>query len=165
MNIKKLSPILIALLIFGVIYFFSTQKDQNRDSTMESSETAMQNDSIDSEQSTQETTKVTSDAATYVDYTPELVTNAHAEGKRPVIFFHAAWCPTCKALEDELTSGGLEELPSDLVILKTDYDTELDLRKKYGVTIQHTLVQVDEQGNEVAKWVGGGVNTIKERVI
>ncbi len=42
--------------------------------------------------------------------------------------------------------------------VKTDYDTERELKKKYGVTYQHTFVQVDAQGNQIKKW--GGSNTL-----
>jgi hypothetical protein len=35
-----------------------------------------------------------------------------------------------------------------------DFDNETDLRKKYGVTIQHTFVQIDKDGNSLAKWAG-----------
>jgi hypothetical protein len=35
-----------------------------------------------------------------------------------------------------------------------DYDAATDLRTQYGVTVQHTFVQVDGQGNELAKFTG-----------
>ena len=61
------------------------------------------------------------------------------------------WCTTCKGLDTALNTA---DLPDGLTILKTDYDKETDLKKKYGVTTQHTLVQVDAQGNKLAKWSG-----------
>ena len=43
--------------------------------------------------------------------------------------------------------------------MKVDYDSasgaksqEIALKPKYGVTYQHTLVQVDANGNQVKKW-------------
>ncbi len=39
-------------------------------------------------------------------------------------------------------------------ITSTDSKTP-DLKKKYGVTYQHTLVQVDAAGNTIKKWSGG----------
>lgn len=47
-----------------------------------------------------------------------------------------------------------ENIPDGLTILKADYDIEKDLKKKYGVTYQHTLVQVDKAGNIIKKWNG-----------
>lgn len=99
----------------------------------------------------------TNGAGEYVTYTPENF--AAAEGKRRVLFFHAPWCPTCKVLNQELLDD-VEQLPADVVIFKTDYDTESDLKKQYGITYQHTLVQVDENGNTIKKWNGGGVQEI-----
>jgi hypothetical protein len=40
-------------------------------------------------------------------------------------------------------------------VFKTDYDTSNDLKTKYGVTYQHTFVQIDSSGNAITKWVGG----------
>lgn len=78
---------------------------------------------------------------------------AMAETGDVVLFFRASWCPGCRALDSDIAAH-LEEIPSDLTILKLDYDTETELKKKYGVTTQHTLVQVDAQGNLIKKWSG-----------
>ena len=53
------------------------------------------------------------------------------------------------------------------VLIKVDYDTEKDLKKQYGVTIQHTLVQTDSDGNKIAKWVwwGNRYHTCQPRII
>ena len=45
-----------------------------------------------------------------------------------------------------------------------NYDTEDELKKQYGITQQHTLVQIDSDGNEVEKWIGGGIETIKQQL-
>jgi thiol-disulfide isomerase/thioredoxin len=71
-----------------------------------------------------------------------------------VIFFHASWCPTCKAQEEAILRDA-QDIPSDLTILKADFDTEIALREKYEVTLQHTLIQVDADGGELARWNGG----------
>jgi len=68
-----------------------------------------------------------------------------------IIFFHASWCPTCNALDKNIKEG---VVPASLTIFKANYDTEKDLKKKYGVTVQHTLVQIDDQGNELNQWLG-----------
>lgn len=68
-----------------------------------------------------------------------------------VLFFHADWCPECRATDEALTADGV---PEDLTVVKVDFDTEDDLRQQYGVTQQHTFVQVDAEGNEITKWSG-----------
>ena len=91
-------------------------------------------------------------SGTYESYAPEKL--AKAETGRVVLFFHASWCPTCRALNSDIEASK-SEIPGDVTILKTDYDTETELKKKYGVTTQHTLVQVDKDGNMLTKWSGG----------
>lgn len=90
--------------------------------------------------------------AQYVAYSKEAF-DAAADKKR-VLFFHAAWCPTCKAADAKFLSSAAV-LPSNTVVFKVNYDTEIELKKKYGVTYQHTFVYVDVQGNEIVKWNGG----------
>jgi len=88
----------------------------------------------------------------YEVYSPEKI--AMVETKDVVLFFHASWCPSCRALNSDIEKN-VGAIPSGLTILKTDYDKETELKKKYGVTTQHTLVQVDKDGNLIKKWSGG----------
>lgn len=74
----------------------------------------------------------------------------HAAGD-VVLFFNASWCPTCKATVESLDADGV---PPGLTVVSVDYDAATDLKKQYGVTVQHTFVQVDEQGNQEAKFTG-----------
>jgi len=71
-----------------------------------------------------------------------------------IIFFHATWCPSCRVLSNDIEKNA-NTIPAGTTILKADYDTETELKKKYGVTTQHTLVQVDIDGNLIKKWSGG----------
>ena len=68
-----------------------------------------------------------------------------------VLFFRASWCPTCRALDADIKTGAI---PAGVTILDVNYDTETALKQKYGVTSQHTLVQVDAQGTLIRKWQG-----------
>lgn len=76
------------------------------------------------------------------------------ETEKIVLFFHATWCPSCRALNQDVENN-IGSIPSELTILKVDYDKETELKRKYGVTTQHTLVQIDESGNLLKKWSGG----------
>jgi len=87
----------------------------------------------------------------YLDYAD--VDLASLEGKI-VLDFYASWCPSCRKLESDI-KGSLADIPSDVTIVKVDYDAETALKQKYGVTKQHTMVQVDNQGNLIQKWSGG----------
>lgn len=74
------------------------------------------------------------------------------------LFFHAGWCPQCRALQKDIEKNGV---PSGVTIFETNYDTEGDLKQKYGVTLQTTVVEVDAAGNEVQKFVAYDDPTIE----
>lgn len=86
---------------------------------------------------------------TYTTYSPEMLAKAN-EGD-VVLFFKASWCPSCRALDADIKSR-LSSIPAGVTILEVDYDSSTELKKKYGVTQQHTLVQVDANGEQIAKW-------------
>ena len=88
----------------------------------------------------------------YVAYAPDKIAMA-SENHDVVLFFRASWCPTCKAIDADIRSH-LKEIPESLTILDVDYDNSAELKKKYGVTYQHTFVQVDATGNLIKKWTG-----------
>ncbi len=67
-----------------------------------------------------------------------------------VLFFHASWCPKCRALDEDITAN---TVPDGMTIFKVDFDTALDLRQVYGVTLQTTIVYVDDDGDVLAKGV------------
>lgn len=83
----------------------------------------------------------------YINYSAEELKTA--TGKR-ILYFHAPWCPQCQQLDASIKKG---PIPEGITIIKTDFDTNQDLRKKYGVTQQTTLVLIDENGNLVKKYV------------
>ena len=78
-----------------------------------------------------------------------------------VLFFNAAWCSTCTVARDNFEAS-LDQIPIDLTIVVVDFDTATELRKLYGVTVQHTFVQIDDSGEAVTKWSGS--TTIDEIV-
>lgn len=76
---------------------------------------------------------------------------ARANGGKVVIFFAATWCETCQALDKDIRAN-LGSIPANVTILNANYDTQNKLEQRYGVTFQHTLVQVDASGNLLKKW-------------
>ena len=99
---------------------------------------------------------------TYEAYAPEKL--AMANDGDVVLFFHATWCPSCRAADKAISSAS--NIPSGLTILKLDYDKETELRKKYKLTTQHSFVQVDSQGNLIKKWIGSAsVADVEAKII
>jgi thioredoxin 1 len=98
-----------------------------------------------------DTPKAIAPGGIYLPYTSTAV--AQAKGQ-VVLFFHANWCPTCIAVNKDIETN-LKNIPTDLTILKTGYDDEKELKELYGVTAQHTFVQVDNTGKLIKKWRWG----------
>lgn len=87
----------------------------------------------------------------YAKYSSDL---KQYENKDIILFFKADWCPSCRVLDTDIKES-LTDIPENVVLLELNYDTETELKKKYGVTTQHTMVQVDTDGNLIKKWSGG----------
>lgn len=94
----------------------------------------------------QENQQAKTTPGTYATY--ETASFEGTPGRR-VLFFHAAWCPQCRALEKSILEG---QIPSGMTIFKVNYDTSQDLRVKYGVARQSTVVEVDASGKEIKKF-------------
>lgn len=115
------------------------KKDKVADSQLSPADTAM-------EKTHEADTMV---KGSYSDY--DLAKLANAERGKVVLFFHAPWCPTCREADNNFKASAA---PEGLTLLKTDYDSSNDLKKRYGVTYQHTYVQVDKNGDLIKKWSG-----------
>jgi thioredoxin 1 len=103
--------------------------------------------------STRTTTRATTKAGIYIAYSAYRSDPARYAGTKVVLYFHAPWCPACQASERELVAHR-SSLPVGVTVVKADYDSQRDLKKKYGVTNQNTFVQVGPGGAEVKKWLG-----------
>ena len=80
-----------------------------------------------------------------------------------VLFFNADWCPLCRADLRQIDAR-LSEL-GNITVVVVDYDRNARLRRKYGVTYQHTYVQIGTDGEKLALWNGGGVDGILSNVV
>jgi thiol-disulfide isomerase/thioredoxin len=92
-----------------------------------------------------------SKAGVFTTYSPDALTKT--EGHKNVIFFSATWCPTCQATNKDIQAN-LDKIDPKLHILSADFDGSTELKAKYGVTMQHTFVEVDGSGNLIKKTNG-----------
>lgn len=103
------------------------------------------------------------DLNNYLDYSDLVLASAQQKGQ-PILFFAATtWCQTCSALEEEILERQ-SEIPTDVTILKVDYDNDKVMNQKWGVTAQHTLIVLDKEGQEVKRWLGGGFDALLQEV-
>lgn len=93
----------------------------------------------------------------------------NSEAEKVVLFFYADWCPTCRPIDAEFKER-MTEFPKNLQVYRISYndsettDKDRALAQKYGVTYQHTFVQIDKQGNEITKWNGGGLDNLLSKI-
>lgn len=131
----------------------------------ESSEENKEDESSEAEEETAEEVEEVS-----LDEDPEFVAYtasqfADLEGSQGfAVFFHADWCPTCIGLEKDLEAN-IGSFPRGAKILEANFDTELDLRKKYGVNVQSTVVIIDKNGNEVKTLAAPSAAEIKAELM
>ena len=103
----------------------------------------------------------------YVEYSKPALEKAAAN--RRVLFFYASWCPTCRPADANFKEN-ISKIPEDVTVIRVNYNDpetnqeEKDLAKKYGITYQHTFVQIDDKGKEVTKWNGGQINDLLSNI-
>ena len=103
------------------------------------------------------------DLLSYLDYSETNLANAQKKGLTVLFFAATQWCHTCSALEKEIIERQ-SEIPENVTILKVDYDNDRAMNQQYSITTQHTQVVLDEDGNEVKRWIGGGLDTLLQEV-
>lgn len=95
----------------------------------------------------------TENAGAYIDYASYALSADQYADTNVVLFFNALWCSTCKQARGNFEAS-LSEIPEDLTIVLVDFDDSIELRKKYGVTVQHTFIQIDSAGDAIGKFSG-----------
>lgn len=128
-------------LIVGSFVYLLTQKQEPMNTNHQTTQPT------DTQPESTEPPATVQRAGSYLNYSEKEL--AAAQGTK-VLFFHAPWCPQCRALETSIKAGSI---PAGVTIFKVDYDSNQELRQRYGVTIQTTLVRIDEDGNLVKKYV------------
>ena len=88
-----------------------------------------------------------------VDSTQEELSTNDTNSEGSLEGYLAPWCPSCRGLEADIEAN-LSAIPDGLSLQKVDYDSATELKKKYGVVRQHTLVQVDAAGNMIKTLTG-----------
>ena len=72
-------------------------------------------------------------------YSAAALTQAQKADKPVALHFHADWCPTCRA-QEKVMQDLKSEAGLDLTVLVANYDTEKELKRRFNVRAQSTLV-------------------------
>lgn len=140
---KKLiiiSAVVIALAAVTVAVIYWPSGTNNNASTPDTTQTVDDNTT---------NTVIAANVGRYVPYEASHVEDDNYS--RTILFFHAVWCPECRAFDKAIRES---DIPSGTQVLQVNYDRSDELKQKYGVTLQSTFVRVDSDGNQVGKWVG-----------
>lgn len=137
--------ILVSILVIGG--GFVALSGGNDEQTVTSQATASTSPLVVNDSESGETQ--TAASGQYINYSETAI--KENKGKNKIVFFHADWCINCQGLERNVLAGSI---PDDVVILKANYDSDTDLKQKYGVTYQTSLVQIDDAGEPLKLWIG-----------
>lgn len=85
-------------------------------------------------------------------YSEAALAAAQKANKPVALHFRADWCPTCRA-QDKVLESLKAEPGLDLTVLAVNYDTEKDLKRRFQVNSQSTLVVLKGQ-KETTRLVG-----------
>ena len=85
-------------------------------------------------------------------YTAEALAEAEKAGQPVAVLFHADWCPTCRA-QDKVLQSLKAESGLDLTVLVANYDTEKNLKRRFRINAQSTIV-VLKGTKETARLIG-----------
>jgi thioredoxin 1 len=94
-------------------------------------------------------------------YTPAALADAQKADKPVALHFRADWCPTCRA-QDKLLDAMKAEPGLDIAVLAVNYDTEKELKQRFNIRTQSTLVVLHgakETGRSVADTTADGLRT------
>jgi thiol-disulfide isomerase/thioredoxin len=91
----------------------------------------------------------------------DAMANAKKKDLTVVYFFAATWCPDCQATYQDLKAN-FAMLHMNFKLVFVNYDKSAELKKKYGITVQHTFLMVGPNGEKKKVWNGG--NTVAELI-
>ncbi len=146
--------LVIVVVIVGVVFASKNDSEDSMQKDSQVEEEMMEKESASKTEDGKvmaEKEETMMESGSYETYSLEKLALA-SEGD-VVLFFRASWCPTCRALDADIKAN-MKNIPAKVAILDVDYDNSTALKQKYGVTYQHTLVQVDANGNQITKWKG-----------
>lgn len=160
---KKIIQGIVILFVIAVIRYAYTQSTPEQ---MQSWSNEIQIDEVEqnvvSEDDVSMQTQEDKDNSekSYEVYTDTSIDSALQDNKKVVLFFHAKRCPSCRSLDKEI-SENIAAIPSQVKIIKIDYDTYADLKKKYAVRTQHTIIVLDPKGAIEQTLVGSDLQDLQ----
>jgi len=92
-------------------------------------------------------------SAAELPYSAAAYQQALSAGTPLIVYFHATWCPTCKAQQPIVDKLAVDPKLAGVTVLEADYDKETGLERSLKVTQQSTFV-IFKGGHEVTRSTG-----------
>lgn len=160
MNKVVVGSIVLLIIVVSLGFYLNSKKNSNSEKMMvKDSPKVMVEETPDS--------MMKDKVGKYIEYKDP--STLEIKNSKTVLFFYANWCPTCIPVDKEF-SNNLNKIPEDVKVVRVNYndpdtdENEKTLARKYGITYQHTFVQIDENGDVVTKWNGGGLDKLLSNV-
>ena len=159
---RTIGVILVAILVVFIGIYFFVLAQRMKPSTNNPSDPTITQSSTNSAPDFENAGTVQ-----YMIYKNSLIEDL--SDTRRILFFYANWCSTCIPA-DKAIREGVSQIPQDVTIIRVNYndtdtdEEEKDLARKYGITYQHTFVQIDSDGKVVTKWNGGALTELLENI-
>lgn len=80
-----------------------------------------------------------------------------------VLYFHADWCSVCQGMEAALNED-LINYPDGTKILKVNFDNDFEMREKYQVVMQSTMILVNSEGEVEKRLVAPGKEEMRTEI-
>lgn len=165
---KIFSFIIVGVIIVGGIIWWLSKSDvvmPQPDAALKDSTLPKETDTMmkDEKKTNQSGDVMIPKAGAYVEYSPAVF--EQSKTTRRVLFFYASWCPECHEADANFKEN-LTQLPKDVTLIRVNYndpstdDNEKVLARQYGITYQHSFVQIDALGKALTTWNGGGMDTL-----
>lgn len=103
--------------------------------------------------------KANLEAPKYINYSTMLYDKI-IEEKAFAIFFSSDSCATCQNMEKNIKAD-LSNFPKNTFIVKADFDTETELKKKYEVESPSIIVIINNKGEVVSRLTTPSIEALK----
>ena len=151
----KNTPIIVGaiVLILGVGYLATNSNSRAPESVTQelSTEIVSDTEAFATEKTTAPDKVATTESATapgvYAAYDANVI--AQSDADHILLFFKASWCPSCRALDADILENA-DAIPAGVEIYTVDYDTATDLKRQYGVTTQHSIIEISASGEALS---------------
>ena len=107
-------------------------------------------------------------AADPVTYTPAAFEAAQKAGKPILVHITAPWCTTCAAQKPILAKLEAEPRFKDLQVFEVDFDSRKDVVKRFGATMQSTLIAYKgdkEAGRSSGETKPGAITALLDKAL